>query len=416
MRVVFRVDDIEYGGEARDLSTHGVFVVGELPQSPELIVNLDLLLESAGAALPVAGDVVRVTREGFAVAFGLLLPETLEKLDDLAHPDRAAAKSDDGPTREPQARQEPISVDMTGEWRPPVSEPILHQWRPDSELVPPSPGEPHRASWESLPTISPPAEFMDQPIVDENPSTARSGHGQPQRSQVTASMAARPSAPTPLEASILEQAQVEDSEPPPGESPSDRRENERLDQSIPVSFDNLTGLIKEFTHNISFGGLFVYTSKPFDKGAEVAVTLVHPVHGERLTLLARVAHSSQAPNPDPLTGTPRYGIGVQFRMPLEELKRMLSDFISSHKQTPNAVEPPRVIAQARQIASRGSASERELLGVDEQAPADEIRRAYFGLVDRFHPDRYYGKVTTQDLKVLEDLFRKLTRAYETLTN
>ena len=46
---------------------------------------------------------------------------------------------------------------------------------------------------------------------------------------------------------------------------------------------------------------------------------------------------------------------------------------------------------------------------------DEIRRAYFQLVDRFHPDRYYGKLASSDQKLLEDLFRHLTKAYEELT-
>ncbi len=418
MRIVFRVDDVEYQGETRDLSTHGVFVVGRLPQSPESIEKLDLLLESADSSLPLAGEVVRVTPEGFAVAFSLLKPETIEKLDDLAHPSSSARKIDDKTVinSKMQTGQGQISVDLTSEWRPPVCEPVLHQWMPDSKLVPPSPGEPHRASWESLPTISPPVEIVEQPEADENPPAPEISLKQPESDRSQGSIAAPSSAPTPLEASILKQANAEGPRALPEESPSDRRENERLEQSIPVTFDNLTGLIKEFTHNISFGGLFVYTGKSFEKGTEVAVTLVHPVHGERLTLLARVAHSSRAPSPDPLTGRPRYGIGVQFRIPLEELKRMLSGFISSHKQAPKTGEPLQVISEARQLAGRDSSSERELLGVSAQASQDEIRRAYFSLVDRFHPDRYYGKVEPRDLKLLEDLFKKLTSAYETLTS
>ncbi|MFC1654874.1 PilZ domain-containing protein, partial [Myxococcota bacterium] len=196
---------------------------------------------------------------------------------------------------------------------------------------------------------------------------------------------------------------------------ADRRETERIDQSFPLAFDTLTHLIKEFTHNISFGGMFVYTSRPLKKGEETAVTLVHPVHGERCTLLAKVVHSSDAPSPDPITGSPRYGVGVEFRMPLDELKRVLSDFISSHQQQKQEAPSVQVVGDARAVLQRGEGSRHALLGIDQEAPLDEIRRAYFQLVDRFHPDRYFGKVTSADQKVLEELFRQLTKAYEELT-
>jgi len=161
--------------------------------------------------------------------------------------------------------------------------------------------------------------------------------------------------------------------------------------------------------------MFVYTSRPLQKGEETAVTLVHPVHGERCTLLAKVVHSSDAPSPDPITGAPRYGVGVEFRMPLDELKRVLSDFISSHQQQAQPKPTVQVVGDARAVLQRGEDSRHALLGVDTEAPLDEIRRAYFQLVDRFHPDRYFGKVTKADQKVLEELFRQLTKAYEELT-
>ena len=64
---------------------------------------------------------------------------------------------------------------------------------------------------------------------------------------------------------------------------------------------------------------------------------------------------------------------------------------------------------------RGASSQHELLGVDTEAPLETIRRAYFQLVDRFHPDRFFDKVSKSDRKLLEELFRKLTKAYEELT-
>jgi len=237
-------------------------------------------------------------------------------------------------------------------------------------------------------------------------------------------------AQTPLERSISAQTSIESTQQaqtggpgmaenaaPETDAPkgAERRESERSDQSIPIAFDNLTTLIKEFTHNISFGGLFVYTNQKLEKDEETAVTLIHPVHGERLTLLAKVVHSSDASSPDPITGNPRYGVGIQFRLPLEELKRLLSDFIGSHKRQEPSVDEKQLADKALKILERGRESYHKLLGIDEEATDEEIRRAYFNLVDRFHPDRYYGSVSSENQKLLENLFRSLTQAYESLT-
>jgi hypothetical protein len=151
------------------------------------------------------------------------------------------------------------------------------------------------------------------------------------------------------------------------------------------------------------------------KGEDIAVTLVHPVHGERLTLLAKVAHAGSAPSPDPVSGEPRFGIGVEFRLPLPELKRLLSDFISSHQKQEQPNEAAQVVQEARAVLNRGVNSNHDLLGVDTEAPLETIRRSYFQLVDLFHPDRFFDKVGPADRKLLEELFRKLTKAYEELT-
>jgi hypothetical protein len=198
---------------------------------------------------------------------------------------------------------------------------------------------------------------------------------------------------------------------PPG---SERRQNERHERIIPIHFDNLTALIKEFTHNISFGGMFVFIEQEVFPAEEAAVTLIHPIHGERLTLLAKVVHISSAPTVHPVTGKPRYGVGIEFRMPVEELKRVLSDFISSHQKPTVAPQSSQLIQEAKKMLERSEESPQNLLGVSAKPTGQEIRRAYFDLVDRFHPDRHFDKVSPSDLKILEELFRRLTKAYEAL--
>jgi hypothetical protein len=309
----------------------------------------------------------------------------------------------------------PPAFSIQGEdWTPPVTEPVLHHWKPEADLVPPPEDGPQGPAWENLPTLSP-------TIKGRAPHPKAIPMRAPQPAPKPAPKQEPKPAPEPEPKPAPEPEPKPAPEPAPKPAPqteptgAERRQSERIDQSFPIAFDTLTHLIKEFTHNISFGGMFVYTSRPLKKGEETAVTLVHPVHGERCTLLAKVVHSTDAPSPDPITGAARYGIGVEFRMPLDELKRVLSDFISSHQGQKAAAPTAQIVKEAHAVLKRGSESPHDLLGVDKEAPLDEIRRAYFQFVDRFHPDRYFGKVTSADQKVLEELFRQLTKAYEELT-
>lgn len=403
MRILFEIDGVEHEGQAEQVSELGAFVLSDQQTLPE---EITLKLQDDDNSVDLSGEVVRKTPEGFAVAFHALQPETLERLDRLLRPDQAGPELED----EEESTGETAAFTIQGEdWTPPVTEPVLHHWKPDADLVPPPVEGPDGPAWENLPTLSPTIENRAPhpkavPLREPEPPPV------PKQSEPEPQVAPQP-APAPQAAPQTEP----EPEQAPEKTGAERRESERIDQSFPIAFDTLTHLIKEFTHNISFGGMFVYTSRPLQKGEETAVTLVHPVHGERCTLLSKVVHSSDAPSPDPITGAPRYGVGVEFRMPLDELKRVLSDFISSHQQQAQPKPTAQVIGDARAVLQRGEDSRHALLGVDTEAPLDEIRRAYFQLVDRFHPDRYFGKVTKADQKVLEELFRQLTKAYEELT-
>jgi tetratricopeptide (TPR) repeat protein len=55
------------------------------------------------------------------------------------------------------------------------------------------------------------------------------------------------------------------------------------------------------------------------------------------------------------------------------------------------------------------------LGVDRDADAKTIRRAYHALAARFHPDRFFRKDLGASRQPLERLFGRLTLAYETLS-
>jgi hypothetical protein len=400
VRILFEIDGVEYEGRAEQVSELGTFVLSDQQALPE---EIDLRLQDNGNSVALSGEVVRKTAEGFAVAFFALQPETLKQLDRLLRP--GEAEPEPGDETGEDADKLPVFTIQGEDWTPPVTEPVLHHWKPEADLVPPPADEPEETVWENLPTLSPTIKHTAPhprtvPLQKPKPKPAPAPQPAAKQSEATPS-----GEPAPQQ-----------SKPVPKAEPAgvERRESERVDQSIPIAFDTLTHLIKEFTHNISFGGMFVYTSHPLKKDEETAVTLVHPVHGERCTLLSKVVHRGDAPSPDPITGAPRYGVGVEFRMPLNDLKRVLSEFISSHQHQETSPSA-QVTEEARAVLQRGEGSLHALLGVDKEAPLGEIRRAYFQLVDRFHPDRYFGKVSGADQKVLEELFRQLTKAYEELT-
>jgi tetratricopeptide (TPR) repeat protein len=57
-----------------------------------------------------------------------------------------------------------------------------------------------------------------------------------------------------------------------------------------------------------------------------------------------------------------------------------------------------------------------LLGVDRDADAKAIKRAYFGLSKEFHPDRHYRRELGGFAARLERIFRKIVEAYELLSD
>ncbi len=57
----------------------------------------------------------------------------------------------------------------------------------------------------------------------------------------------------------------------------------------------------------------------------------------------------------------------------------------------------------------------EVLMVDPKAPTAQIKKAYLMHVKKLHPDRFFGKALGPYAKILEDLFEKVSKAYEELS-
>lgn len=58
----------------------------------------------------------------------------------------------------------------------------------------------------------------------------------------------------------------------------------------------------------------------------------------------------------------------------------------------------------------------EVLGVTRSATPDEIKKAYYSLAKKFHPDRYHRSLEVDIRSKLETIFAKVSEAYEVLKN
>lgn len=57
----------------------------------------------------------------------------------------------------------------------------------------------------------------------------------------------------------------------------------------------------------------------------------------------------------------------------------------------------------------------EVLHLEPRATAEQIKKAYLSHVKKLHPDRFFGKELGPYGKILEDLFEKVSRAYDELS-
>jgi curved DNA-binding protein CbpA len=73
----------------------------------------------------------------------------------------------------------------------------------------------------------------------------------------------------------------------------------------------------------------------------------------------------------------------------------------------------RILAMARLADGRDPWA---LLGVERNADAKALKRAYFKLSKEIHPDRYYGKQLGSFDKLLATVFEAVSRAYAKLTS
>jgi len=82
---------------------------------------------------------------------------------------------------------------------------------------------------------------------------------------------------------------------------------------------------------------------------------------------------------------------------------------------PLSVEEEAQVAAVNSLYSKlGSLSLNELLGVDERADSETIKKNYYRLTKKYHPDKHFTFADPDTKTKLTTIFDALTKAYNTL--
>jgi DnaJ-domain-containing protein 1 len=123
-----------------------------------------------------------------------------------------------------------------------------------------------------------------------------------------------------------------------------------------------------------------------------------------------------SPNEEPFEDQPTYPFLRSLPPPAATATRSLRSPAATPSKLPGLC--PEIVAQLRAVdqllARLDSASYYELLGVRRDADGRQIRKAYFALSKRFHPDAYFRKPIGDYARKLARVFAALTDAYDTL--
>ena len=172
--------------------------------------------------------------------------------------------------------------------------------------------------------------------------------------------------------------------------------------------------------NIGLGGTYLVASKPPPTGSSVELILSLPTGDVQARAVVR-------------RSTLGRGMGVQFVQMRPEDRARLNHFLLQMPETPSDVHPivaPQLLlAEFNQSAALHHSFEQELskhiesarkddyyqlLGAARDSTRAEIKRKYYALAKKFHPDFHLDE--TRIIGSLKDLMENLTHAYQTLND
>jgi tetratricopeptide (TPR) repeat protein len=174
---------------------------------------------------------------------------------------------------------------------------------------------------------------------------------------------------------------------------------------------------------VGLGGLFLYTGNPPDKGT--MIELIFDVSTGDVRARAVVRHTR-----------PGKGMGVQFVQMRPEDRARLNEFLKLQQAAPEApsdhksaapvsaarpvttvsekpAEPilfEQELKQLLELAEKGTYY--QLLGVTPDSPSSRIKKSFYALARKFHPDHHMERSEGQE--ALQELMEVVTQAYKTL--
>ena len=179
---------------------------------------------------------------------------------------------------------------------------------------------------------------------------------------------------------------------------------------------------------MGLGGLYLYSATPPSEGSTIELILELSNGVFRSRAIVRCS-------------TPGKGMGLQFVQMSPEDRAKLNQYISQQEvfqkrravaptdsQLPNsgsANSPLAVSAQGEEAARlrfereimhlielTGKHTYYQILGVTSESSRNQIKKRYYSLARKFHPDNYMGN--RELIKPLEDMMTVITEAYKTL--
>jgi tetratricopeptide (TPR) repeat protein len=172
-------------------------------------------------------------------------------------------------------------------------------------------------------------------------------------------------------------------------------------------------------YNIGLGGAYLTSPNPPATGSSIELVLSLPIGEVRARAVVR-------------RSTPGRGMGLQFIQMRPEDRAKLNQFLSQATENTSdvcpVVAPQQQVEQLNQPASPIDQSFQQeltkltdlarkgnyyqLLGVGHDSPSGEIKRKYYTLAKKYHPDLHMDK--RQAAGSLKEFMEKITEAYQIL--
>lgn len=111
---------------------------------------------------------------------------------------------------------------------------------------------------------------------------------------------------------------------------------------------------------------------------------------------------------------------LQVQQSVESVPTAQPRSLSSTPPSPRETSDPKINEVRKRVSAKaieiGTENYYEMLGVNENASIDEIRKAYFVLAKTFHPDRLPNVLKSELSETIQYLFSNLTEAHTVLTD